>query len=359
VSSRIARESKRRRAVKVVIAAVIAFVILHLGLVLTTELSRFVRDPLYGDKELKLSRLERTLPATSSKVVFLGTSRASYGFDAGLAQRLATEELGGSTGVFNWGIHATGPVTHLLHLRRMLDDHHRPDLLLLEILPPTLADLPDGPLESHFVVGTALEWNELDLVGDYGFPNDRLRRSRREVVVAPWYAMRFPLMGRIVPYWLPYYQRFDSSRGSDPNGWGPIATNEVSEEQIVTALRNAQSEYRDILAKFKLGEGPVRALRELLDRCRSERIQVLLILMPEGTGIRSLYPREVVADLNRFLGGLAREYGCGICDARTWLPDDAFYDGHHLLRPGAAAFTERLTREAIEPALRSMNVVKP
>jgi hypothetical protein len=147
--------------------------------------------------------------------------------------------------------------------------------------------------------------------------------------------------------------RYDWSRGPDPNGWGPIALNGVSEEQRTTALNNARLEYQEILANMKLGNGPTQALREMLDLCRQERIRVVLVLMPEGTGIRSLYPPRVVAELDRLLGGLAKEYGCSICNARTWLADDAFFDGHHMLRPGAAQFTERLTREVIEPVLQS------
>jgi hypothetical protein len=347
------RPSKRRRAVVVAISTLAAFLLLHLGLVLATEFSLFLRDPLYGDKERKLTHLIKALPPASPTVVFLGTSRTSYGFDAGQAQGLATEKVGQPVCVFNWGIYATGPVSHLIHLRRMVADHHHPDLLLLEVLPPTLADLPDGPLESRFTVGTTLDWSELDLVTDHGFPSDRLRSTRREVAIAPWYGLRFQILGRLMPYWLPHHLRYDWSRGPDPNGWGPIALNGVSEEQRATALNNARQEYQEILAHMKLGNGPMRALREMLDLCRKENVRVTLILMPEGTGIRSLYPPRVDAEIDRFLSELATEYGCGICDARTWLADDAFFDGHHMLRPGAAQFTERLTREVIEPALRS------
>jgi hypothetical protein len=35
------------------------------------------------------------------------------------------------------------------------------------------------------------------------------------------------------------------------------------------------------------------------------------------------------------------------------MPDDAFFDGHHLLRSGASVFSSRLAREGIAPALRS------
>ena len=36
-------------------------------------------------------------------------------------------------------------------------------------------------------------------------------------------------------------------------------------------------------------------------------------------------------------------------DAREWLPDSSFSDGHHMLRPGAELFSDRLNREVIAP----------
>jgi hypothetical protein len=36
----------------------------------------------------------------------------------------------------------------------------------------------------------------------------------------------------------------------------------------------------------------------------------------------------------------------GPIDARDWLPEAAFNDGHHTLVAGAEAFTDRLLREA-------------
>jgi hypothetical protein len=34
------------------------------------------------------------------------------------------------------------------------------------------------------------------------------------------------------------------------------------------------------------------------------------------------------------------------------MPDEAFADGHHLLRTPAGAFSERLARDVLAPALR-------
>jgi hypothetical protein len=70
-------------------------------------------------------------------------------------------------------------------------------------------------------------------------------------------------------------------------------------------------------------------------------------------GFRSLYSPATTDRLYRFLNQLHEEYRCGLVDARDWLPDSAFTDGHHMLHSGAEAFSDRLLREAILPQLRA------
>jgi hypothetical protein len=75
--------------------------------------------------------------------------------------------------------------------------------------------------------------------------------------------------------------------------------------------------------------------------------------LPESTSFRALYPPVAEVKLSRFLADLTAEFGYPVTDARSWMPDDAFMDGHHLLRPGGEAFTDRLTAEVILPFLRA------
>jgi hypothetical protein len=77
---------------------------------------------------------------------------------------------------------------------------------------------------------------------------------------------------------------------------------------------------------------------------------VVLVVTPESSVFRSWYPPEAVAAMQRLLAQLHDTWGVPIIDAREWLPDKDFSDGHHPLPDGAEAFTLRLIEE-VRPML--------
>src|SRR5262249_48664845 len=94
------------------------------------------------------------------------------------------------------------------------------------------------------------------------------------------------------------------------------------------------------------------ALRELLRFLARERIASVLVVTPEGPELRSWYAPENLARVDAFLAGLARELAVPLVNAREWIAGaERFQDSHHLDPEGAAAFTDRLEREVLEPAL--------
>lgn len=345
------RRERRRQASVAVLAGVAAFLILQIGLGIAGECILLIKDPGYADKELRLSRQEAAYPGAPA-VVMLGTSRTGFAFHAGRIREQLARDLGGPAMAFNFGIPASGPVTHVVYLRRLLAEGHRPDFLLVEVLPPTLAELPGGPLESRFLFGDRLRHGEVDTVIGYGFPEKEIREKWRGTIVAPWYAMRFPILGRIFPSALPWHLRFDWSRTKDPTGWSTPIVSSVTPEQYAAGLKRAAGEYSAILAGMHPTGGGARALEDLLKVCRESDIPVALVLMPESAGFRELYSPATTERLYRFLNRLREDYCCGLVDARDWLPDSAFTDGHHMLQSGAEVFSDRLLREAILPQLR-------
>jgi hypothetical protein len=70
-----------------------------------------------------------------------------------------------------------------------------------------------------------------------------------------------------------------------------------------------------------------------------------LVLMPESTEFATLYGPGSNDRLMAFM----RSLNVPFTDARDWVPDHEFADGHHLLTGGASIFTERFTREVLIP----------
>lgn len=345
------RPTARRNAIVALVAGLVVFAALQAALSGVASFTRVVADPGYADKVRWLRRLEQDAPPGTPQVIFLGTSRTGFGFAAGRTQRAAAD-AGTPAVVFNFGLPGAGPVAHRIYLNRLLADGHRPDLLVLDVLPPLLSDMPGGPPESRIISGDTLTRDEINLIAPYGMPADRLHGQWGRAAATPFSAHRFKLTGRLFPKSVPWQLRFDAGRTADPNGWNPTFTDTVTPQERARGVESTVKEYV-VTTKLDLPAGPaVAALRDTLAVCRAEGIPVALVILPETTTFRGLYPPETEGKLKRFLADLTAEFGCPVADAREWLPDDAFFDAHHLLRPGAIAFTDRLNAEFLVPLIR-------
>lgn len=344
--------SRRPSARAAVIWGVCAFLAVQLGVGLASEYYTRIRDPLYGDKYVKLERRLNAAGPQSANVLMLGSSRTGLAFNGKRAESILSHVLQRPVTAFNFGVPASGPVTHLVYLNRLLESGVKPDLLLLEILPSMLADGQGGPLERHWFFADRVTTSEVDTLVQHGFDPSTVRERHVRSVLLPAYTLRFQLLTRVIPSWLPWQVRFDWSRGADECGWGTTQTQFVDPAMRAAGTQRAHNEYAPILASFCPGGPAVGALRELLGTCREKGIPVRLVLMPEGTAFRSWYPPERLAALKTFLGTIASEFGVSLVDAQNWLPDEAFYDSHHMLAAGADAFTDRITHDTIVPALQ-------
>ncbi len=329
----------------------ITFLVLQLTLGIAGECSHTLKDPGYADKERNLGRLVRANP-NAPLVLMLGTSRTGYGFHADRIERQLTADLDRPAVAFNFGIPASGPVTHLLYLRRLLANGYRPSLLFIEVLPPGLADIAEGPLESRFLFGDRLRHDEVETTIRYDFPAREMRQKWRASVIEPWYALRFPIMGRLSPSAQPWHLRFDWSRTTDPHGWSTPMVPTVSDAEYQAGLKRAIAEYSGTLADLHPSGGAARALTDLLSLCQEEGIPTKLVLMPESEGFRGIYPPHSTTRIYDFLNRVCAEHGSELIDARDWLSHTAFTDGHHQLRSGAETFSDRLYREAVLPYFR-------
>jgi hypothetical protein len=139
--------------------------------------------------------------------------------------------------------------------------------------------------------------------------------------------------------WLTYFDR---------QGW-MARTERVTPEEYRFALEHARREYAAILQGFRLSPHADGALRELLALCRRQQVQAVLVLTPEAQDFQSWYASAARREIDGYVQRLAAETGVTVVDARNWVGDDDFADGHHVLPTGADCYSERLAREVLRP----------
>jgi len=307
-----------------------------------------LRDPIFGDKLLQLKRQIAAAPAEAPLVVMLGSSRTVHGLDAEKLERELSQRRRGPVIAYNFGLPGAGPFTELVCLRRLLSEGIRPDLALVEVLPPMLAgqtpcfDLGQYPADRI--------WHrEIPLVERYTaeiFPERQLELDWWRCWLAPYHSHRFPLMRAVCPAFVPPEGRGHLFAQFDVRGWNAMPEQARTAERYVSALKTAHQEYAYLLAEFKLGGAACQALRETLEVCRAERIPAALVLMPEGHEFRSWYPPAAIEEIDSFLAELSRQFSAPVVDGRQWVEDGGFLDSHHLLMPGAERFSELLAVHA-------------
>jgi hypothetical protein len=193
--------SSRARAGSTLAWALGLFLVLQLGLTATIETCwPALRDPHYGYKVARLR--QRTLLAAERPltVVMLGSSRTTFGFRGACIEEELTRRAGRPVVVFNFGILGAGPVTELLELRRLLAEGVRPDLLLVEVMPPFLSARPELREASRRPINADCLWRrEVPLVGGYWECTAQLRAAWWQSSLVPWYSHRFTILSRLAP----------------------------------------------------------------------------------------------------------------------------------------------------------------
>jgi hypothetical protein len=344
------RRLHRHSRTAVFAAAVFTVITFAAGAWGSASLGAWLRDPLFADK---LDRMRERLTARSAdgrapvSIVMIGSSRTSNALRGTDLECHLGEFLGRPIVAFNFGIPSSGPVTQLLYLRRLLAAGVHPELVLFEIMPPLLAGQVPEPIEHHFFAPERLLPGEAEFVAAHSYPADKFAAGERIATWLPGYGLRMPIRGRYLPAWSPWNLRFDSSRNSDKTGWMRPVFDPVTPEQYERGVDWAHKEYADLLRTLRMTGPATDAVRESIEFCRSAGVPIALVLMPEGSAFRSMYPPHALVEIDAFV----RHAGCPIIDARHWLEDDAFSDSHHMISHGARAFTERLGRTLLESEL--------
>jgi hypothetical protein len=341
-----ARVRRLRQGGRAVLLWGLAFYVLAAGLLLAAldAWHPGLRETCWLEKWRHLRRWAAREP-DRPLLVMLGSSRTDEAFQA--------EHLDGLPGpagrpyrAYNLGVPMAGPLHESLYLGTLLDAGVRPRVLLVELLPALFNEPQRGAVsEESWTPARWLSLPQFAHLWPYFTRPCRMGRDWLEARLAPWYAFRLELCEGLAG-------RLPQDRGGirTHDRWGCRILLPVNAWFCAWRREVARTQYRPTLGGLHLGAGPRRALRDLVERCRREGIAVVLVLMPESTEFRSWYSPRGLAEVRALLEELGD--GCAVVDARAWLPDAAFRDGHHVHAEGARAFTARL-REELRPLLEA------
>jgi hypothetical protein len=301
-----------------------------------------VRDPEW---HLLVERLRHRQAEAAGRplVVVLGSSRSEMAIDAARLSRSPSGPV-----VFNASVPAGGPLLQKVLLDRLLAEGIRPDRVAIEVMPPYFSEVGACHEEGSPAWQRLTLAELLDLVPQAREPS-RLLKPWLRARLLPLSAHHPSLQRRLLPAKLcPAGDVTGSDR--DGHGWRPGTPECLARRAELTQFMLAQ--YDRALRSPVLFEPRLRRLGELLVRCRQEGIGCVMFLSPENSEFRSRPTASFRQALDTALTRLAGEHGVRLHDARTWLSDEEFVDGHHVTTGGAIRFTTRFEKHLLNQRAR-------
>jgi len=309
------------RARFALIAVIPAFALVLLAAWFAVETIRpEITDPEYHMR-LRLIRAAQTEHPAKPLGIVIGSSRTVWAF--------RPEQLPPESGVY-WvnGSHVgAGPTLTRLMLHRFLRDGIQPAVAVIEVLPTSFVKENQQFTTGHFAtaeVPMMCRYADQPLEYEAYFLRHRLARiPALSHVSNPFFG--YPLL---------------LSRG----GRAQLEI-EMSPEERARHLALCRKMNADYLSRLAVRPAADRAFRDTIREAQDNGIRVVLLRSPEGPTFRSWYNPEGLAQFDRYIAGIAAEYGVPVVDARLWLDEDDFFDSHHVLKRGADKFTTRFGRE--------------
>lgn len=342
------RRNARRRSRSTVLGAVISLIVVNAALAWRVNSQPGLRDPVF---ERPADDYKKRIEAAEGKprtVVFLGSSRTGNGVRPDVAQQEIEAEQLGPCLAHNLHAPRNGPLGQLLHWRRLLDRGLRPDVVVLEITIPGFAE--SGAKEDAGAFGAdRMSWDEVQLVQHYGY-RDSIERDWWEVNLNPWSGFRFQMMGTWRPTWLPFTARWHEPKSSADLGWKAPRFVTHDPATYPGSLEQTRGLIQFRMEKARFNGPEADAFREIVRSCREHRTVPAVFVTPEGSAVRAWTPAVVEKNLQAFLKELGTT--AVVADGRSWLPDEAFSDGHHAVRAWSGEYTRHLTKAVVIPALR-------
>lgn len=298
------------------------------------------RDPLYGRKVHQLQHCFEGAPPEAMRVLLVGSSRTFNGVDAASFERSLQAAAGRPAAVYNFGLSASGPLTELIVLHRLLEAGLRADLVLVEVFPAMLAD--SRPLLEADPLDVSRLWSaDLPLLARCRKDGQDLARQWMLRSLVPWHTNRYAILGRLSTRWLPAEGWGTGLSEFDPRGWQGL---DGCAPHSPPAVKVARLKYAGVLGDFKFGPG-AEALLEIVRLCQKHSLPAALVLMPEGIEFASWYSPAARRKVDQFVQQTAHDYRVPVIDARRWMDETQFFDSHHLLAAAARSFSQRLASD--------------
>jgi hypothetical protein len=335
----------RRNSRAVLIWSLVAFVLVQAAVAASADLlAPEIYDPEYA---ARLTRLQarRSEHPDRSLLVLLGSSRTGQLFRPEQMPPL-TECDGRTVLPFNFSRNGGGPVYSRLAYERLCRQDLKPDWVVIELMPALLT----ARYERFFY--TSITAGELRDLARY-ISGRRAVGCYAKLHLLPGYRNRTGLLRAIAPAWALPFGADDPELTIDSlGGEGKRIRPSMPDAERRAEDARVSAGYAAILADFRIDPGADRAFRDLLRACRTGGTEPIIIRTPESTTFRAAYRPEALTAIDAYAAGLEREFGVRIVDARCWLADHEFEDGHHPLLAGQRRFTERLYREVLVPLVR-------
>lgn len=344
-------QDRRRVARLTVLVAALISTSATIGLAVAVEtVMPEWRDPEFGHR---LKRLRQNETPGRPLVVVLGTSRTQQAIHPAA---MGFANVSGSPRVFNFGQSASPPLKVLLTLLRLLDAGVRPAAVVVEVLPVWLAT--DGSGEDFFGAKAAtLSRADLRHLAPYCTNPDVLRSRWCAARLSPWSAQRFILMSHWLPRWVPWNVRIDFQWDTmDADGYTPFPHPNPTAELRAKATEHAHREYMPSFNCFRPGETSIRALSDLVERCRLDMIPVAFFVPPVSPGFRAWFTPQVWAAGETALATLASELDVPLFPTNEYADAD-FVDGHHMLPAAAERYSRWLAENHLKPWLVRKGVI--
>jgi hypothetical protein len=335
-------DGPRRAARAAVLWALAAFILLQAGLELAIETwLPGLRDEFCYRKLKQVERHFAAAPPDATRIVVLGTSASFCNLHGEALERELHRAGGGKVAAYNFGIPGSSPLMELVTLKRLLAARVRPDIVFVEVLSPFLRGLP--PLDPVRFTPERFALSELRMVRHYasyyspvGYCDGRL---------VPWHSHRWGILRGVAPSFAVDDPWTHGIGAFDDHGAGHLDDQTRTPESFRRGIAQTEKSY----GLYRRGAckdapfGPI--LRELLETCRRENIQAVLVLMPECSAMRAWYDSTARTEMKSFIDELAREHGAAVVDAHDWIDDGGFLDGVHLVHSGAERFTAALAEQ--------------